>query len=183
MQAQHKRPLRVALALCATLGPFIGIGAGHLELWSCYAVGSLGLFFLARWPKQTPSVSRYGLPLLMLLPVAAAQISSFGSALRFGLAIFALGLWAGLGVRLPKGVPASAAQPSAMDHLAMVGLFLLWASLGFMGGALCKLVWTSSAITSKGLMISGVYTVVFHHARFYLTAPGRSHEPPSPAAA
>lgn len=179
MQAQLHPPLRIALAVFALGGIAIAAGWGGTLLTQSCLVGSLSLLALAAWPSRAPTLGRYGLPLLLLTPLAAAQVQDSAAALRLLLTGLGLGLWAGLGLRRPKKTQDHASGLGVWRLLGVLGLFALWSALGFMGGTLSTLVWSGDPQASHCLAASGVYTVIYHHARFGLQSPPSDSGPRS----
>lgn len=174
MLAQLYQPLRLALVIFAAAGLALGLAQPGAGLGPCCAAGSLALVALARWPKRAWAQARYPLALIMLVALAwtQGQIQGLGDGVRVLLTALALGCFAGFGLRRPKAAPD---KPGVWNYLGLLGLFALWAALGVMGGSLCGLVWPKGANPGAGLIACGVYTLVFHHAQFYLRPP-----PPAP---
>lgn len=168
MQAQLHGPLRVALTIFCLCTTALAVRSGVPSLAGCCILGSLSLLALARWPAKAPARARYPLPLLLLSPLAILQVQSLSDGLRCLLAVLALGFWAGMGLRRPKAGAKAQPQFGPWDLLALLGLFALWAALGFMGGSLAGLLWSSEEPISSCLSASAVFTLIYHHARFYL---------------
>lgn len=182
MQAQLHRPLRVALMIFGLGAVSIAYLFGGSTLRQCALVGGLSLLGLALGPTKAPAKARYLLPLLMLLPLGIHQVRTLASGLLLLLSAGALGLWAGMGLRSPKDAGPAPDSLDLWDYLALVGLFLLWLTLGLMGGTLAGLLWTGDAQASACLQASAIFTLVYHHARFYLNQPPRPPAaPPAPA--
>lgn len=169
MQAQLKSPLRLALACLAlcSMGPAIASGAPDLMLSGM--LGALALLGLAAWPGKSVAHGRYAVPLLMLCPLCASEENIWGAMLRLGLVTFALGLWAGMGLRMPK--KSDQGSHRLWDLFGIVGLLALWATLGVMGGGLSALLWPGLAAGEPTFLLTGVVAVTYHHARFLLLHP------------
>lgn len=169
MHPQLHRPLRFALGCFALCGLAMALWQEDRCLMRCSALGAMALGALALWPAKTPAWGRYGLPLLMLLPLAAELPSGWSSLLGLILVALALGLWAGLGLRQAKQVAQDTKSSWVWDGLGILGLLALWTALGLMGGSLSTLLWPARpTVGNEALMATGVTALVYHHARFLL---------------